>query len=312
MRKVAVIIPCFNEALTIRKVVKDFRTELPDADIYVIDNNSTDDSVKIAREEEAIVLREKRQGKGFVVSLIVNKIDADYYVLVDGDDTYPADRVNEMLDLLFEDQADMVVGKRLSSHAEDAFRPLHKLGNQLVSKMINLVFSSDLSDPMSGYRAFTREVALALPVIAKGFDIETEMTMQLLYRSFVIKEIEIYYRPRASDNPSKLNTFRDGLIVILKIIKLVIATKPLTFFGSLAIISFIVGFILGINPIREYLALREITSALDAIAAAFFIFLSAVLVALGLIITTVNLRLLEISSLITKWMVKNTSSDGSS
>jgi glycosyltransferase involved in cell wall biosynthesis len=305
MQKIAVVIPCFNEALTIQKVIKDFKSELPEADIYVIDNNSTDDSARLAREEGAIILKEKRQGKGFVVSLIVNRIEADYYVMVDGDDTYPAENVHEMLAILDEDRADMVVGKRLASHAEDAFRPFHKLGNHLVSKMINLIFSTDLSDPMSGFRAFKRDVALALPVIAKGFDIETEMTMQLLYRSFVIKEIEIYYRQRASGNPSKLNTFKDGFIVILKIIKLMIATKPLTFFGSLAIISFLSGMTIAINPFREYLISHEITSVFDVILASFFVYLSSVFVSLGLIITTLNLRLLEISSLITKWMVKS-------
>jgi glycosyltransferase involved in cell wall biosynthesis len=312
MSKIAVVIPCFNEALTIKKVVADFRKELPDADIYVIDNNSSDGSAELAKEEGAIILHEKRQGKGFVVSLIVNKIDADYYVMVDGDDTYPAENIHEMLNLLYEDRADMVVGKRLASHSDEAFRPLHKLGNNLVSTMINLVFSSDLTDPMSGYRAFTQEVALALPVIAKGFDIETEMTMQLLYRNFVIQEIEIYYRDRPSGSPSKLNTFRDGFIVILKIFKLVIAIKPLTFFGSLAIISVIIGFIIGFNPIMEYLKSQEITSFSNAILASFFVFLSIVFVSLGLIITTVNLRLLEISALMTKWMVKNNSPDDSS
>jgi glycosyltransferase involved in cell wall biosynthesis len=291
-QSVAVLIPCFNEAGTIEKVVRDFTRELPLAAIYVFDNNSTDGSGALAKKAGAIVIREKKQGKGFVVAAMLSKVKADYYLMVDADDTYPAEYCHALLQPLYEENADMVVGQRLSDYEKHAFRFLHVIGNKTICWLINLIFHSNLKDPLSGYRAFTRGVALQLPVVASGFDVETELTLQMLYRQFVIKEITIPYRARAKESLSKLSTFRDGLRVLVKIFLILSSYKPLTFFGGLAIIceivtSWMVFFILpaqqkaGNAPV--FLAM--ISSSLFTIG----IFLGAI----GLIINSLNFRLLE-------------------
>lgn len=296
--KLVVAIPCFNEAPTIRKVVADFKEQLPGAIICVVDNNSTDNSAKIAKEAGANVLFEKRQGKGFVIATIFRKICADFYVIVDGDDTYPADMVHDLLEPLFSGRADMVVGRRLNTFDKKAFRPFHITGNKLVCYLINVLFSAQLTDPMSGYRAFTREVALELPIVATGFDIETEMTVQLLVRNFTIIEKDIYYRERPQNSPSKLNTFRDGKKVLMRIFKLLVGYKPLLFFGFLSLASALLGSLFGYYPIAEYIRYQYVYSVPKAILASSLILFSVVSFSTGLISTLINNRLLEISSLI--------------
>ncbi len=212
--KIAVVIPCFNEVTTIAKGIRDFKFELPDAKIIVFDNNSTDGSGATARKAGAEVIHEKRQGKGFVVSAILQKVRADLYVMVDGDDTYPAESVHSLIALVRDGLADMAVGQRLSDFTNTAFRPMHYRGNQVICSFINIIFSSSLKDPMSGYRVFNRSVALEIPIVAAGFDVETEMTLQMLYRHFKIVEVEIPYRARPAGSTSKLHTFRDGARVL--------------------------------------------------------------------------------------------------
>jgi Glycosyltransferases involved in cell wall biogenesis len=298
-QSVAVLIPCFNEAGTIEKVVHDFARELPQAAIYVFDNNSTDGSGALAKKAGAIVIREKKQGKGFVVAAMLSKVKADYYLMVDADDTYPAEYCHALLQPLYEENADMVVGQRLSDYEKHAFRFLHVIGNKTICWLINLIFHSSLKDPLSGYRAFTRGVALQLPVVASGFDVETELTLQTLYRQFVIKEITIPYRARAKESPSKLSTFRDGLRVLVKIFLILRSYKPLTFFGGLAIICEIVTFwmVFLILPAQQKAGntpvfLAMISSSLFTIG----IFLGAI----GLIINSLNFRLLEDMSSLSK------------
>lgn len=298
--KVVVLIPCFNESMTITKVITDFRNVLPNAKIIVFDNNSTDDTYSKAIEAGAIVIKEKRQGKGFVISAMLRKVSADIYVMVDGDDTYPVDNVIDLIQPILKDEADMVVGQRLSEHSDNAFRSFHIVGNKLVSKLINLIFSSDLKDPMSGYRVFTREVALELPVVAFGFDVETEMTIQLLYRKFIIKEIPISYRNRPLGSVSKLNTFKDGFLVLRKILSISRAYKPLTFFGGsgifLVLLSLLTGGIL-------FIQINSIQSNLLIILLFFtaICFMSGVVLgAVGIILHTLNFRLLEVSNIIIK------------
>jgi len=298
-QSVAVLIPCFNEAGTIEKVVHDFARELPQAAIYVFDNNSTDGSGALAKKAGAIVIREKKQGKGFVVAAMLSKVKADYYLMVDADDTYPAEYCHALLQPLYEENADMVVGQRLSDYEKHAFRFLHVIGNKTICWLINLIFHSSLKDPLSGYRAFTRGVALQLPVVASGFDVETELTLQTLYRQFVIKEITIPYRARAKESPSKLSTFRDGLRVLVKIFLILRSYKPLTFFGGLAIICEIVTFwmVFFILPAQQKAGntpvfLAMISSSLFTIG----IFLGAI----GLIINSLNFRLLEDMSSLSK------------
>lgn len=296
--KIAVTIPCYNEAPTIVKVINDFKQELPDAEIIVIDNNSTDGSDALAKEAGARVLYEKRQGKGFVVASIMRKIQADYYVMVDGDDTYPAEYIHQLLQPLYDEKADMVVGRRLESFDNRAFRPMHIFGNKMVCGLINLIFKTKLTDPMSGYRAFTDEIAAELPIVAIGFDIETEMTMQLLYRRFVIHEVDIHYRERPENSPSKLNTFRDGYRVLLKILKLLVAYKPLTFFGSIALAVFAAALVIGYFPIREYIEFQYVFSVPKAVLASSLVIVGMVLLTIGSIVTITNYRLLEISSIL--------------
>ena len=214
---IAIIIPCYQEALTIGKVIADFRRELPAARIYVYDNNCTDGTAEIAAQAGAVVRREKRQGKGYVVAAMFEHIQEDILVMVDGDDTYEASHVHQMLEPIMRGDADMTVATRLTSHGEKSFRPLHVAGNQLVCGIINWMFKSHVSDIFSGYRAFTRESARQIPVTTKGFDVETEITLQALYRGQVIKEMPVPYRARPAGSFSKLNTFSDGFRVLLRL-----------------------------------------------------------------------------------------------
>ena len=214
---VAVVIPCYQEAVTIAKVVADFRRELPDARIYVYDNNCTDGTAEIAAKAGAVVRREKRQGKGYVVAAMFEQIQEDILVMVDGDDTYEASHVHELLKPVLRGDADMTIATRLTSHDEKSFRPLHVAGNQMVCGIINWMFHSHVSDIFSGYRVFTRESARQIPVTTKGFDVETELTLQALYRGQVIQEMPAPYRTRPEGSFSKLNTFSDGFRVLLRL-----------------------------------------------------------------------------------------------
>jgi glycosyltransferase involved in cell wall biosynthesis len=309
---IAVLIPCFNEELTIAKVVRDFKQYLPNSIIYVFDNNSTDKSAAFARNAGGMVIKEKRQGKGFVVAAMLEKIQADYYVMVDGDDTYPADCVLDLLDPLFSEEADMVVGHRLNHYSASSFRKFHLSGNRLVCWLINRIFSSHLTDPMSGYRAFTREVADNLPIVASGFDVETEMTLQLLYRHFVVKEIPIVYTARPQGSESKLRTFTDGFRILFKILTLFKAYKPLTFFGSLAILSALLGFLTGVSSLVGFTETGTISNLPLAILAVSFIILSTNLASIGLIVNTLNFRILELTNILMKQDRRKRGSSGHS
>ena len=301
---IAVVIPCFNEELTIEKVISDFRQQLPSAKIFVFDNNSTDNSYQLAIQAGVEVIKEKRQGKGYVVAALLAKVDADFYVMVDGDDTYPAEEVHKLLEPLVLEQADMVVGQRLSNYSEAAFRSLHRTGNRVICRLINSVFSTRLTDPMSGYRAFTREVADNLPIVASGFDVETEMTLQLLYRNYIIKEVVIPYRARPAGSVSKLRTFRDGFVVVTKIINIFKAYKPLTFFGSLASIFALFGIFLGYFVVSEYILYQYVYSVPKAILATGCMLIAMNLISVGLILNTLKFRLLEVDNVLTKQILR--------
>ncbi len=207
--KVAVLLPCYNEELTIGKVIDDFKKELPNADIYVYDNNSKDKTFEIAKDHGAIVRKEMRQGKGNVVRSMFADIDADYYLMVDGDDTYPAEYCHEILEVLRNKEANMVIGDRLSNgtYTEENKRNFHDFGNSLVRNTINRIFKSNLRDIMTGYRGFDRYFVKTMPVLSPGFEIETEMSIHALENRFLVKEIEIDYRDRPEGSESKLNTF---------------------------------------------------------------------------------------------------------
>ena len=239
--KTAVLIPCYNEAKTIKKVVEDFKQALPHADIYVYDNNSTDGTDEIAREAGAIVRYEHKQGKGNVVRAMFRDIDADCYIMTDGDDTYPASFAPQLERLVLQEGADMAVGDRLSStYFTENKRPFHNVGNVLVRGLINLLFRSKLHDIMTGLRGFSRDFVKSFPVVSKGFEIETEMTIFALDNNFRIVEEPIEYRDRPEGSESKLNTYSDGFKVITTIGRLFRDTKPFVFFGLISLILVII------------------------------------------------------------------------
>lgn len=306
--KIAVIIPCYQEEQTIGKVVQDFRRLLPQADIFVYDNNSTDRTAERAREAGALVRREKRQGKGFVVASMFEQVDADVLVMVDGDDTYQADAVHKLLEPILKGEADMTVATRLVTFGEGAFRKMHVSGNRLVCHIINWMFKSNISDIFSGYRAFTREAAATIPITAHGFDVETELTLQALYRGMVIKEIEAPYGARPEGSFSKLRTYSDGTRVLLRLFLMLKSYKPLTFFGIISIILFLLGLAAGARPIYEYVTERYVYALPSAVLAAALVLLAFFTLGLGLILNSTNLRLLELERLISKRFAQRDSS----
>lgn len=250
MDKIAVIIPCYNESLTIEKVVKDYKAALPEATIYVYDNNSTDGTDEIARNAGAIVRYEYQQGKGNVVRRMFQDIDAEVYVMTDGDDTYPAEATIEMVDKVLNRRVDMVVGDRLSStYFDENKRPFHNFGNSLVRGAINLIFKSDIKDMMTGLRAFSFRFAKTFPVVSKGFEIETEMSIHAISMNMAVENVVIDYRDRPEGSESKLNTFKDGVKVLVTIFDLFKNYRPLLFFSLISLIMLIVTTIIFIPAI---------------------------------------------------------------
>lgn len=297
-KRIAVLIPCYQEELTIGKVVRDFRRELPEAAIYVYDNNCTDRTAELAREAGAIVRREKRQGKGWVVASMFEQVEADILIMVDGDDTYDASAVHALLEPILKGDADMTVASRLQVFEDKSFRPLHLLGNRLVTGVINWIFKARVPDVFSGYRAFSRSAVEAIPVTARGFDVETELTLQALYRGLVLKEISAPYRERPAGSFSKLNTVSDGLRVLLKLFLILKSYRPLTCFGIGSILLFVLGLVVGARPVYEYITLRYVYAVPSAVLAAALVLLSGLSLGVGLILNTVNLRLLEIETIV--------------
>lgn len=254
MSKIAVLIPCYNEAKTIEKVIKDYKKVLPKADIYVYDNNSTDDTAKIAESAGAIVKYEYRQGKGNVIRSMFRDIDADCYLMIDGDDTYPAENAKEMCKLVLDEKADMVIGDRLSStYFQENKRPFHNFGNRIVRLLINKLFNNNIKDIMTGYRAFSYDFVKNFPVLSKGFEIETEMTIHAVDKNFKLIEIPVSYRDRPEGSESKLNTYSDGLKVLKTIATLFKEYKPMSFFGIISILLFVMATILFVPVFSDYL-----------------------------------------------------------
>ena len=253
MAKIAVLIPCYNESLTVAKVVSDYKSALPEADIYVYDNNSTDGTDEIARAAGAIVKYEYRQGKGNVIRSMFRDIDADCYLMIDGDDTYPAEHAREMCDLVIEKGVDMVIGDRLSStYFTENKRPFHNVGNKGVRFLINKIFKSDVKDIMTGYRAFSKQFVKNFPVLSRGFEIETEMTIHALDKNFLLKEVPVNYRDRPEGSVSKLSTVSDGIKVIMTIFRLFSEYRPLRFYSLLGILACLLGTGFMIPVLVEY------------------------------------------------------------
>lgn len=242
MDEIAVLIPCYNEAQTIEKVIKDFKAVLPEAVIYVYDNNSSDDTAEIAAKAGAVVRHEYQQGKGNVIRRMFRDIDAKCYLMTDGDDTYPADNAREMADAVLNKNVDMVVGDRLSStYFQENKRPFHNFGNSIVRWSINTLFHSNIKDIMTGYRAFSYQFVKSFPVLSQGFEIETEMSIHAVDKNMYLENVVIEYRDRPEGSESKLNTYSDGFKVIFTIIKLLRTYKPMFFFGILALIFIALG-----------------------------------------------------------------------
>ena len=254
VKKVAVLIPCYNEEKTVEKVVADYRRALPQADIYVYDNNSTDRTAELAQKAGAIVRREYRQGKGNVIRSMFRQIDADCYLMTDGDDTYPAENAPEMVRMVLEGEADMVNGDRLSStYFTENKRPFHNTGNRVVRGLINRLFGAQVRDIMTGYRAFSRSFVKTFPVLSHGFEIETEMTIHAVDKNFLIRELPVEYRDRPQGSVSKLNTYSDGAKVLCTIFRLYKEYRPFAFFGACALVFFLLALLLFLPVGVEYL-----------------------------------------------------------
>lgn len=286
---VAVLIPCYNEAVTIGKVVDDFRRVLPEATVYVYDNNSSDGTGEIAREHGAVVRSERRQGKGNVVRQMMRDIDADYYLMVDGDDTYPAEAAPELLAPLVADEADMVVGDRLSNgtYGEENDRAFHGFGNDLVRVLIKWIYGFEFSDVMTGYRAYNAVFAKTMPVLSPGFEIETELSIHAVDKRWRIAEVPIDYRDRPEGSESKLDTFSDGCKVLLMILSLFKDYRPLALFSWVSLLFCVLGLVAGVPVIAEFLATGLVPKLPSALLAVALVFIGILSFTCGLILDTV-------------------------
>ena len=289
MNRIAVLIPCYNESLTIEKVVKDYQQALPDSDIYVYDNNSTDNTDVIARKAGAIVRYEYRQGKGNVIRSMFRDIEADCYLIIDGDDTYPAENARDMCDMVLSGKADMVIGDRLSStYFQENTRRFHSFGNEIVRRSINVLWhpKKKILDVMTGYRAFSPMFVKSFPILSSGFEIETEMTIHALDKNLLIESLPVRYRNRPKGSVSKLNTYSDGIKVLLTIFNLYRDYKPLNFFCFLALILIILSLILFIPVFAEYLSTGLVPRIPTLIVSSIMMLTAFLSVVCGLILDT--------------------------
>lgn len=287
--RIAVIVPCYNEAVTITKVVTDFRSVLPQATVYVYDNNSSDGTAQLAENAGAVVRREPRQGKGNVVRQMFRDIDADCYLMVDGDDTYPAEAARNLCAPVLAGEADMTVGDRLSNgtYAAENTRAFHGFGNDLVRSMIKMIYGYSFDDVMTGYRAMSRPFVKTFPVMSEGFQIETELSIHAVDRRWRIVDVPIEYRDRPEGSESKLDTVGDGFKVICAIAGLFKNYRPLKFFSLLALIMGVIGLVLGLPVVAEYFATGLVPRLPTAVLAVAFIFLCGLSLATGLILDNV-------------------------
>ena len=285
--KIAVLVPCYNEEAAVAKVVKGFRAALPAATIFVFDNNSTDNTASVARAAGAEVFQEKHRGKGFVVRRMFSDVEADIYVLVDGDATYDAPSAQGMIERLIEGRLDMVVGRRID-HERAAYRTGHRTGNKLLSAFIASVFGSAINDVLSGYRVFSRRFVKSFPVLSDGFEIETELTIHALELGLPVDETETPYYARPKDSASKLNTWRDGFRILLTIFNLFRAERPLAFFSSVGVIAAIVAIGLSIPIVVTYLETGLVPRLPTAVLATGLMLSAFLCMAAGLILDTVT------------------------
>lgn len=303
MATIAVVIPCHNEALTIGAVVEGFRKSLPEASIHVFDNGSSDGTADVARAAGAEVHLVPTRGKGEAVRAMFRDVDADVFVMVDGDLTYPAERARDLVRPIIEGRADMVVATRLQQHDSSSFRPLHVLGNRIVLKCINVLFDAQLSDVLSGYRAFSRRFVKTVPVLSRGFEIETEITLHALEQRMPVLEMPVAYGARPQGSESKLHTFSDGYRVLATIIRLYKDYHPGRFFGLPGAVLLLIGIGIGIAVIREFLELGQVVGVARAVLAVFSCLIGIVAIATALILETVNRRAREIYVLVVDHLI---------
>ena len=291
MDKVAVLIPCFNEAKTIGSVIAGFKEVLPEAVVYVYDNNSSDGTDRLAREAGAVVRYERQQGKGNVIRRMFREIDAEVYLMVDGDDTYPADMACRMVELVRDYQADMVIGDRLSStYFTENKRPFHNFGNSLVRSSINRLFHTSIKDIMTGYRAFSYQFVKAFPVLSRGFEIETEMTIFAVDRNMRVDNVIIEYRDRPEGSESKLNTFSDGIKVLSTIVRLYKDYKPFGFFSLLSAVFALTGAAFFAHFFRDYISTGMVERFPTLIVCGFVMVIAILLFMIGIILTTLRVK----------------------
>ncbi|MEE9218896.1 MAG: glycosyltransferase family 2 protein [Acidobacteriota bacterium] len=283
---VAVLIPCFNEEVSVGKVISDFKDSLPGAHIYVFDNNSTDRTAEVARARGATVVASPRQGKGHVVRHMLDEVEASIYLMVDGDDTYPAAQAPELVQELRSSGADMIVGLRIANQEEGSFRRFHRAGNRVVARLISTLFRVRVNDVMSGYRVLSREFARSVPLLSGGFEIETEMTLHAAARGYVIREVPVRYRGRSEGSVSKLRTFSDGYLVLRTIFQIFKDYKPLVFFSLLAFVLAALSLAAGWGPVYDYLTTGKVARFPSAILAAALGILSALSLGIGIILDT--------------------------
>jgi glycosyltransferase involved in cell wall biosynthesis len=295
--RTAVLIPCLDEEPTVGRVVADFRRALPDATVWVFDNDSRDATSRVAAEAGATVVRVPRRGKGHVLAQALARVDADAYVLVDGDATYPADRVRDLLAPIEAGLEHHVVGARQAQDPSAAYRPLHGAGNRLVTFLVNRIFRTRLKDVMSGYRAFSREVARNVPVLAGGFDVETEFTLQSLEKGFGVVEIPVAYAARPPGSRSKLSTFRDGFRVLARVVTILKDFRPFAFFGGLALATAALSLLAAWPAIQDYVEHRYVYHVPLAVLAGVLGVVAVVLLGIGTVLATMNARFRELHAL---------------
>ncbi|MFN2576755.1 MAG: glycosyltransferase [Pyrinomonadaceae bacterium] len=288
--KIAVLIPCHNEELTVAEVVAEFRNELPQAQVFVFDNNSTDRTVARALGAGATIVSEPRQGKGFVVQSMFRRIDADVYVMVDGDGTYPAAEVGRLIDPVLSGEADMVVGSRLVSGTSSEFRSINRWANRLVLTMLNSMFRTKLTDILSGYRAFNRKFVKTLPLFGGGFEIETELTIKAVARGFRIVEIPTTLTARAEGSRSKIKFWRDGVLILNTILALFRDYKPLTFFGSTGLVLLIMALLAGLTVLLEFIKRGALARPMLGLLALTLFLCGLLSVAVGLVLHSIARR----------------------
>lgn len=304
-KKIAVLIPCYNESKTIAKVVSDYKKALPEADIYVYDNNSSDGTDGIAKKAGAIVRYEYKQGKGNVIRSMFRDIDADCYLMIDGDDTYPAENAREMCDLILEGKADMVNGDRLSStYFTENKRPFHNFGNKIVRWLINKLFKNNIKDIMTGYRAFSYQFVKGFPVLSKGFEIETEMTIHAVDKNFRVVEIPVTYRDRPEGSVSKLNTYSDGAKVLKMILTLFKEYRPMLFFGLLSTLFLVFSLLLGIPVLIEFFKTGLVPRIPTLVVSAIFLVITLLLWITGIILQVIVKKHKQLYELLMNIMVK--------